>query len=454
MRLAFSSSSGHRYDRSPLLRGSARLRLLFRQLSTDQSGVSAIASAVAMLGLVGFCGLATDAVMWQVNQRSMQGAADQAALAAVTAFRNAGETGAVGDSTTAQNAAYATAMQNGYLSSAIAVAAYNNGGSCTNNGCLQVTITQTGQRYFSALFLSSDVTQSVNAAATCQGCANGTVNTSSNGGEACVMALDTNGAGVVTASGSPTLSLKSCNLYNNSPNTNATIINGGAVIEGCSATDACGARALLAQPDTPSGGIDVPVTTGTVPAPDPLANLSPPTVGSCISSFPANPVPSGTYCPGNINNQNVTFADGSTIAITGGLSTKGNSTLACNGCMLYVLGGGSINANSTISISAPTSGPYAGVAVWFGDDNSVDWNGGNSSSFSGTIYAPRANVSYAGNAASASTCTRLISASLSLVGSSTATFDNSTCPSVTGPILASSGVSGTTVYTGAPMLIQ
>ena len=47
--------------------------------------------------------------------------------------------------------------------------------------------------------------------------------------------------------------------------------------------------------------------------------------------------------------------------------------------------GGSINANSTISLSAPTSGQYAGVAAWFGDSNTVTRNGGNSSSFSGTI---------------------------------------------------------------------
>jgi hypothetical protein len=436
----------------PVRRVISRTLDLLRGPIADQSGVSALVTALALTGLVGFCGLATDAVMWQVNYRTMQGAADQAALAGATAFRNAGETSALGDSTTAQNAAYATAIQNGYAAAAITVVAYNNGGSCTNNGCLQVTLTQPGQRYFSAIFFGSDFTQSAAAVASCQGCGNGSFNTSSNGGEACVMALDSSGKGVITASGTPTLSLQGCNLYNNSPNTNATIVNGSAVIEGCSATNACGSQAFLAQPDNPGGSIDIPVNTGAVAAPDPLAGLSPPTATSCTSTFPANPVPSGTYCPGNINNQSVTFADGSTIVITGGLNTKGNSTLACNGCMLYVLGGGSINANSTINITAGTQ--YQGVGVWFGDSNTVTWNGANGSSFSGAIYAPHADVNYAGNAASASTCTRLISASLSLSGTSTATFDNSTCPQVTGPVLASSGVSGSTTYTGAPMLVQ
>ena len=433
----------------------ANFRSLLSRLAKDQQGVSLVVTAFAMMGLIGTAGLAVDAVMWEVNYRTLQGAADQAALGGATAFRNAGETGALGDSITANDAAYATGIQNGYSASAITVTAYNNGGTCTNDGCLQVTITQPQQRYFSAIFSNSTVTDTASAVATCQGCGNGTVDQGSNGGEACVMALDASGSGVITASGNPTLSLNNCNLYNNSPNTNATILNGQGTIEGCSATNACGAQAFLAQPDTPGGNIDVPITTSATPAPNPLANLTPPTVASsCVTSFPANPVPSGTYCPGNINNQSVTFATGSTIIITGGLNTKGNSTLACSGCMLYVLGGGSINANSTISITAPSSGQYAGVAVWFGDNNTVTWNGGNSSSFSGTIYAPQATVNYSGNATSASTCTRLISASISLGGTTAATFDNSTCPQTAGPVLTASGVSGSTAYTGAPVLIQ
>jgi hypothetical protein len=193
--------------------------------------------------------------------------------------------------------------------------------------------------------------------------------------------------------------------------------------------------------------------TNAAPAPDPYANLVPPTPAGSCSGFPANPVPSGTYCPGNINNQSVTFATGAVIIITGGLSTKGNSTLAGTGVTLYVQGGGSINANATLNISAPTTGPYAGVVLWFGDSSDVKYAGGNSSSFQGAIYAPTADVTYTGNAASASTCTRLVSASLTLSGTANATFNNSGCPTVTGPVLTYSGAGGTQ-YTGAPMLVQ
>jgi Flp pilus assembly protein TadG len=435
----------------------AGIEAVARKLRADERGVSFIVTAVALAALVGFSGLAIDAVMWEANQRSMQGAADQAALAAANAYRNAGETTALGDSTTAQNAAYAVAIQSGYPAASVTLAAFNNGSTCTNDGCLQVTIAQQQQRYFTGIFLTSNVNVSVSAVGTCSGCGNGSFNVSSTGGDPCVMALDASGSGVITASGNPTMSLTQCNLYNNSPNTSATILNGAAVIEGCSALNACGSKAFLSQPDNPSGNIDIPVVTSAAPAPDPYAGMVAPTpASSCISSFPAQPpnVPSGTYCPGNINNQSVTFATGSTIIITGGLSTKGNSTLACGGCTLYVLGGGSINANSTVSITAPTTGPYAGMAVWFGDSSDVTWNGANSSSFVGAIYAPTATVKYAGNAASGSTCTRLVSAAITLDGTSTASFDNSGCPSVSGPVLTQSGVPGGNQYTGSPMLVQ
>jgi Flp pilus assembly protein TadG len=426
-----------------------------RRLSADDRGVSAIIMALALTVLVGVSGLAIDVVSWEVNQRDLQGAADQAALAGPTAFRNAAETQALGDSPTAINAAYATAIQSGYPASGVSVAAYNNGTTCTNDGCLRVTITQQQPQYFTTIFLRGPVTASASAIATCKGCSNGAYDIQSNGGDACVMALDASGNGVITASGTPVLGLTNCNLYNDSPDTDATILNGGATIQGCSATNACGSQAFLAQPDAPSGYIDIPVTTNAAPAPNPFANVTAPTPAStCTSSFPANPVPSGTYCPGTINNQSVTFASGATIIITGGLSTKGNSSLNGNGVLLYVQGGGSINANSTVAISAPTSGPYAGIALWFDGTSSATYNGANTSSFSGAIYAPSTTVTYEGNASSASTCTRLIAASIALAGNSTANFVNTTCPNVVGPVASASGVSGSTVYAGAPMLIQ
>lgn len=438
-----------------------------RRVADDERGVTAIITAIALTVLLGFCGLAIDVVMWEVNQRAMQGAADQAALAAGTAYRSAGETGPMGDSATAQNAAFATALQNGFGTSAISVEAYNNGSSCTNDGCIQVTLTEPQKRYFTAIFMKSGITTTASAVGTCSGCGAGAFSVSSNGGVACVMALDASGKGVITVSGTPTMSLNECNLYNNSPNTNATILNGKGLIEGCSPTNPCGSQAFLAQPNDPSGSIDVPVVNDAAPAKDPYAGLSPPSVGSPCTTFKSlaslTNIPSGTYC-GTIGNStgstSISFATGATIVVSGGLSTKGNVTVSGTNVTLYVTSDGSsseqssINATTTLNISAPTTGAYAGIAAWFEGASPVSWAGTNSSSFSGAIYAPSADVSYSGTPASASTCTRLVAASISLTGTANATFDNSGCPTVAGPVQASSGVSGTTTYTGSPVLVQ
>jgi len=446
-----------------MLQGRSQLQGLASRVAADQRGVTAVITAIALTTLVGFCGLAIDVVMWRVNQRNLQGAADQAALAAATAFRNAGETGALGDSTTAQNAAYATAIQSGYPAASVSVAAYNNGTTCTSDGCLQVTITQQQPQYFTGIFFSG-ITTAASAVGTCSGCGSGSFAVASTGGDACVMALDASGSGVITVSGNPTLSLNGCNLHNNSPNTNATIMNGGGVIEGCSASNACGSKVFLAQPDDPSGSIDVPVVTKAAAAPDPYANLTPPTVaGSCqpLPSPPTN-VASGTYCGGSaFQNLNITFASGAVIVITGGLDLhSGSTTLTGTGVTLYVVSDGSnaqksqINGSTTVNITAPSSGTYAGIALWFSGSSPVTYNGNNGSSFSGAIYAPTANVTYSGNLASTSTCTRLVAASVSLQGNSTASFDDTGCPATAGPVLTASGVTGSTTNTGAPMLVQ
>jgi hypothetical protein len=394
--------------------------------------------------------------MWESNQRAMQGAADQAALGAATAFRNANETGALGDSTTAQNAAYATAIQSGYPAASVTVAAFNNGSTCTNDGCLQVTIMQAQPRPFTGILLTSAVNVSVSAVGTCNGCGTGVFESASSGGDACVMALDASGSGVITASGNPVLSLNHCNLYNNSPNTSATVLNGGATIEGCDATHACGSKAFLAQPDTPSGNIDVPIVTGASPAPDPYAGLTPPSTAGCSSapSFPSgSPVNPGTYSAGP-NHVTVTLNPG-VYVFCNGWTQHGQTNVTGTGVTVYVpTGGGTINGNSTMSISAPTTGPYAGVALWFGDNSSVTYDGTNSSSYSGAIYAPLATVTFGGTNQTGATCTRLIAAAIDLHGTPNGSFDNSGCANAAGPVLTSSGAGGVTATTGSPILVQ
>ncbi len=277
------------------------------------------------------------------------------------------------------------------------------------------------------------------------------------------MALDASGSGVITASGNPTMSLTQCNLYNNSPNTSATVLNGGATIEGCDSTTittGCGSKAFLAQPDVPGGSIDVPIVTSAAPALRSLRRSRCPlsTTGRCKRTVLPfhDAVGSGTYAAGpdhgtfQLNPGLYVFCNGWTM--------HGNTTVTESsvGVFIYVPGGGmTFNGNSTI-LSAPSDAtcssipatcPYVGMTMWFGDSSGVTWNGGNGSDFNGALYAPQATVTYEGNATSASTCTRLISAAIKLSGTPIANFDNSGCPAVAGPVLTSSGSGGVTAST-------
>src|SRR5690349_15183237 len=82
-----------------------------RSLLSHRSGAVAITTALAMPALVGFTGMGTEVGLWLYTQRTMQGAADSAALGAATAAANV-EPGRV------QNEALATTAQYGFTNGA------------------------------------------------------------------------------------------------------------------------------------------------------------------------------------------------------------------------------------------------------------------------------------------------------------------------------------------------
>jgi hypothetical protein len=182
-----------------------------------------------------------------------------------------------------------------------------------------------------------------------------------------------------------------------------------------------------------------------------------PTSGTCnghnaLPALSSTSTPGGTYCA-PANNATVNLSPG-TYNIIGGLDVAAGTTISGTGITLYVQGGGTVNGNSTMAISAPTTGPYAGVAVWYGDNSAVTYDGTNTSAFSGAIYDPTGTVTWGGTNATGATCTRLVAAAVDLHGTPNGSFDNSGCPNAAGPVLSSSGAGGTTVVAGSPMLVQ
>jgi hypothetical protein len=180
---------------------------------------------------------------------------------------------------------------------------------------------------------------------------------------------------------------------------------------------------------------------GVIPASDPLAAVQAPTVGSCAhtnfslsgnngSSGSPYQLYAGTYCGGITVHGNATlfFNAGTYVLAGGGMSISANTTMTGTGVTFYnTTGTGGYGAilfsgNSTVNLSAPTSGPLTGIL--FFQDRSIPSSGaastftGNSSStFDGAIYFPTTSVSFHGNS-SANGYSIVVANELSLSGNS------------------------------------
>lgn len=158
--------------------------------------------------------------------------------------------------------------------------------------------------------------------------------------------------------------------------------------------------------------------TGATGVSDPLSTLPAPAVGSCGASTASpysgspgqvtvngnssavfNP---GVYCGGiQVNgNTTVTFNAG-TYIVKGSMILNGGDTASGSGVTLYFTSNGSLtmNGNSHVTLSAPTTGTYAGILYFQDrtDPSTVIINGDTTSSWQGAIYAPDAQLTVNGN---------------------------------------------------------
>lgn len=283
-----------------------RLAAFARRLCTDRRGVAGIITAISAPVLIGFVALAVDASMWQANQKSLQGAADQAAMAGANAFILSGVKTGLASNATAKAAALAVAKSFGYDQCPTADGTY--GTACTsgygaNAGevssptstlcqadpteCLEVTITEPQRHFLSQIVFNADVVAGARAVATL----NPTTNSN------CVLALDqTSGTGPsVSIKGNSDMTLTQCSLMNdlNDPNaTDETAVSGNPQL-----TATGGGKIQLAQDQAfvPSGNATISPTpvSNVAPVSDPYSDrTAPSTAGGCTYPGISNLIPS------------------------------------------------------------------------------------------------------------------------------------------------------------------
>jgi hypothetical protein len=351
-------------------------------------------SIVAILGLIG---LVADIGSLQAQKQSMQTAADSAALAAA-------QESSYGDSVAAGKA---DAASNGYTDgkNSITVSINNpplSGPNSGINGYLEAIVKGPEPTYFlRALGLTS-----INVAARA-------VAVIGNGPN-CIYVLDPTASNALSLSGNVRVQ-SSCGIMADSSSSSGIQANGNVTIT------APNIGVVGGYSSTGNVTFSPLPKKGILPAADPLAYVQAPSYGACAhNSFSLNgnngslatpyQMNPGVYCGGiSLHGNSVLhFNAGTYVLAGGGFSVNGNSTMSGTGITFYnTTGSGgyrgiSLGGNVTLTFSAPTSGPLAGML--FFQDRSIPTSGaastiaGNSAStIDGALYFPTTTLTYVGN---------------------------------------------------------
>jgi hypothetical protein len=146
-----------------------------------------------------------------------------------------------------------------------------------------------------------------------------------------------------------------------------------------------------------------PSGTYTTPLTDPYAGLTPPStsgmpVRTGCSGGVAQP---GFYSSGFTISSDCSLTSG-VYVVQNGMTLHNNVTLTtgAGGVLLYLVSGAFTSSNNTsVSLTAMTSGPYNGVAFWqaAANTNGITFENNIALSVAGALYAPSATLSFENN---------------------------------------------------------
>ncbi|HXE07183.1 MAG TPA: pilus assembly protein TadG-related protein [Acidobacteriaceae bacterium] len=379
------------------------------RIGTDERGQVLVITAVCIVAFIGFIGLSVDVGALFYSKRQMQAAADAAATAAAIEYLHSDYVNSFASAksaaiTAGANAAATNDVGFGSALSAAVSVNTNSNSPAAHQGCSGSTC------YFEAIITKQNPTVFYNAFLRLwkgSGSGNLTVAARAVAGTPGV----SQNCGFLTASSGTALTVKgnwkitaSCGLYINSSSNAVEDDTGGAAKSGIDApsielvgpapndiTKAPGTAAVITQvlPQTiPFENIPAPAVPGTcttVSGGSLTGSLQP----GCYSYSGKNPltIGSATMAAG-------TYIFTGDVTINGKLTGTG-VTIDMNSGSLTVKPG-----NSSMNISAPTSGTYNGILIYQPTTNRNTLNmeaGSSSGTFSGYIYAPSATFSMQDN---------------------------------------------------------
>ncbi|MGQ0443829.1 MAG: TadE/TadG family type IV pilus assembly protein, partial [Beijerinckiaceae bacterium] len=390
----------------------------------DRSGAYGVMFGLVAPFFIGALALGSETGTWYSTHEAMQGAADSAAISAAVGL-NAGDT-----NLTLQ--AFATAASYKFVNGAGGtVVSVNNpplsGSFAGNTGAVEVIIKQPQTSFFSSLFLKSPVVIEGRAVAV------------SASAVPCVLALSQTPlvslvTGIAAAAFANVLA-DQCTIADNSPGVVALTAALFSSIKAQKVKVVGGFLGLL--------GTVTPAPVHAAATPDPFAGTTVPdvlslyptcaagsftTTGNITGTVTLSP---GRYCGGITvtGGGKVTLSPGTyyldglpgfVVAVGGQVTGTGVTIVLTSSNALVNLPG--LSLLGTVNLTAPSSGPYAGLVVF--DDRpallgvlpglGLAFTLSPTANLIGTIYAPHSVVTYAVNGGTAHTgqCTRLIADTL------------------------------------------
>ena len=358
-----------------------------RELLADRNGSVMVIVAFAMTALIGFVALAIDVGTWYALRGRLQTAADAAAYAGVVELSRP-QARDVNVLASARD----LATRNGFgpSSNATMHAAIVN-----NRTAVEVSISEPGPLFFSALFLSEGPLLRRRAVASLVG-----------EEPPCLLALDPTGARALELIGAAGIDAPGCKIWVNSTHPAALYAQGAPHVD---AKEICVAGAASGR----TGGLSPVPTTACAPKPDPLAGLPGPSIGACDVTSPVvaagGVLPRKVYCGGVTIAGDVALEPGLYAFRDKGITIAGNNSLRGDGVTLYFEGQAAFSASGTadVYLKAPKQGVYAGITI-FQDRNAPlgvkSVFGGNSGKhYEGAVYMPNSHIEFYGSGAGSTT---------------------------------------------------
>ena len=379
-----------------------------------------IIAALILPAAIGFTALAVEGGVWYADRHQLRNMADAAAI-------NAGWARKEGDDE--QAAADEIVFDVGFdgdTDEVVVDSPPSTGPYAGDADAIEVIARRTRPLMLSTLFMESpDITIEVRAVVRLPPSDDGF----------CVLALDPTADSALNITGSADIDLTGCGVHVNSSDAEALKVSGSGDLT----TDF--AHVTGGYLESGSGDLISAETpeTGVATLPDPFADLVvPSTPAGCtqtnysLSGNPPDPttLSPGRYCNGlNINaNEQVIFSPGVYLIDEGEFMINGQANITGTGVTIILTGSGSdwasgtINGGANVNLSAPTSGPFAGVAFMkdpaSGSSGEVKFNGGADMNISGAIYVPTDEVEFIGNVSVGTGCTIIVAGTVKFSGNS------------------------------------